>query len=131
MKPSSPAFVNPIVVGFLVAIAVSVSAGLGLVWMRHRNSTLAKSNSELTARIAAVERRSDEMATFVQTELRPERLRKLNDDLSLGLVPMNEVPFKTVTENVAAGMADRANRTFLPLPDAPAGAPPSVKFVRR
>lgn len=131
MKSRSQAFVNPIVVGLLVAIALGVSAGLGLVWMRHRNSTLAKSNSQLASRIAAVERRNDEMATFIQTELRPELLRKLNEGMRLGLVPMNEVPFATVTENVAKHMTERASRTFPTLPDAPAGASPRVTFVRR
>ncbi|MDP3073753.1 MAG: hypothetical protein Q8N18_25945 [Opitutaceae bacterium] len=128
MKLNSRAFVNQIVVCLLVTIVIGGSAGLTLVWVRHQNSSLAKTNSELAARIVAVERRNDEMAGFIQSEMRPDLLRKLNHEMRLGLVPMNEVPIIHVTENVAERMADRANRGFLP--QEPAG-PVRVKFAGR
>ncbi len=129
MKKNSQAFVNQIVVGLLVAITFAGSVGVALVWMRHQNSSLAKSNSELAARIAAVERRNDEMSMFIQSEQRPDLLRKLNLEMQLGLVPMNEVMVVHVRENVAERMAERANRGLLR--DVPAGTAPFVKFARR
>ena len=129
MKTNSQAFVNQIVVGLLVAITFAGSVGVAMVWMRHQNSSLAKSNSALAARIAAVERRNDEMATDIQSEQRPDLLRKLNVEMGLGLVPMNEVMVVHVRENVAESLAERASRDLLP--DAPAGSTPFVKFARR
>lgn len=113
MKNNSRAFVNHIVVCLIVTILIGGSAGLSLVWLRHQNSSLAKSNSELASRITAVERRNDEMAGFIQAEMRPDLLRKLNTEMRLGLVPMNEVPIILVTDNVAERMTERANRGFL------------------
>ncbi len=120
MRKHSHAFANPIMICLIVAILFLGSVGLAMVWLRHRNSTLAKSNSELVARIAAVERRSDEMAALVQGEMRPDLLRQLNDRMRLGLVPLNEVPVVHVTENVAESMAERASRGFLRDTAAPA-----------
>ena len=127
MKRNSQAFVNQIVVCLLITITIGGSAGLAMVWMRHQNSSLAKANSDLVARIAAVERRNDEMATFIQSEQRPDVLRRLNTEMSLALVPMNEVPVVHITENVADRMAERANRGLLTDTTAPA----RVKFALR
>ncbi len=127
MKRNSQAFVNQIVVCLLITITIGGSAGLAMVWMRHQNSSLAKANSDLVARIAAVERRNDEMATFIQSEQRPDVLRRLNTEMHLALVPMNEVPVVHITENVADRMAERANRGLL----TDTAAPARVKFALR
>ncbi|MBL9186111.1 MAG: hypothetical protein JNK23_01400 [Opitutaceae bacterium] len=128
MHLNSRAFVNQIVVCLLVTIVIGGSAGLTLVWARHQNSSLAKSNSDLSARIAAVERRNDDMAGLIQSEMRPDLLRKQNNEMRLGLVPMNEVPIIHVTENVVERMAERANRGFLQQEHV---GPVRVKFAGR
>jgi hypothetical protein len=127
MKNNSQAFANQLVVCLLVAIGFVGSVGLSMVWMRHQNSSLAKSNSDLAARIAAVDRRTDELAAVIQSEQRPDLLRALNVRMNLALLPMNEVPVVHVRENVAERMAERANRGLLP----DAAAPARVKFALR
>jgi hypothetical protein len=127
MKTNSQAFANQLVVCLLVTIGFVGSVGLSMVWMRHQNSSLAKSNSALAARIAAVERRTDELAADIQGEQRPDRLRQLNARMNLALVPMNEVPVVHVREKVAERMAERAHRGLLP----EAAAPARVNFALR
>lgn len=131
MKNNSRAFVNQLLVCLLVTMTVSGSIGLGTVWMRHQNSLIAKANSDLAARIAKVQRRSDEMATLIQGEQRPELLRRLNLEMRLGLVPMNEIPIVQVTENVIDRMVERANRGLFPDAPAPVAPPVAFKFALR
>lgn len=120
MKKDSSAFVNQLVICVLVSMTLGGSIGLGTVWLRHQNSLTAKANTALVARIAAVERRSDEMKTLIQGEMRPELLRRRNVEMGLGLVPMNELPIVQVTENITDRMAERANRgLFTDVPVVP------------
>jgi hypothetical protein len=110
MKKNSRAFVNQLVICLLVAMLASGSIGLGTVWLRHQNSTTAKANSALVARLAQIERRSDELKTLIQGEMRPDLLRNRNGEMRLELVPMNELPIIQVRENIIERMAERANR---------------------
>ncbi len=120
MKKDSRAFVNQLVICVLVSMTLGGSIGLGTVWLRHQNSLTAKANTALVARIAAVERRSDEMKTLIQGEMRPELLRRRNVEMGLGLVPMNELPIVQVTENITDRMVERANRgLFTDVPVVP------------
>jgi hypothetical protein len=110
MKKNSQAFVNQLLICLLVTMTCGGSIGLGTVWVRHQNSTTAKGNRVLAARIAEVERRNDELTTLIQGEQRPELLRRRNTEMRLGLVPMNEVPVVHVAENVTDRLVERANR---------------------
>lgn len=109
MKNNSSAFANQLLICLLVTICIGGSIGVGTVWIRHQISTTAKSNRELAAEIARLERLIDEQKTRLETEQTPDKLRGLNATLRLGLVPMSEIPVLHVTENVAERMARRAN----------------------
>lgn len=129
MKKNSRAFVNQLLICLLVTMMVSGSIGLGTVWLRHQNSLTAKANSDLAARIAEVDRRNDELKTLIQGEKRPERLRHLNAEMRLGLVPKSQMPIENVTENITERMAARANRgLFL---DQPAALVVQLKLASR
>ena len=110
MQKNSQAFVNQLLVCVLVTMTFGGSIGLGTVWVRHQNSLTAKANRDLAARIAETERRSDEMTTLIQSEQRPDILRRRNAEMRLGLVPMNEVDVIHVAENVTDRLVERANR---------------------
>lgn len=112
MKNNSQAFVNQLLICLLVTMTFGGSIGLGTVWVRHQNSLTAKANRALAARMAEIERRSAEMTTLIQSEQRPELLRRLNTEMRLGLVPMNEVRVEHVTANVTDRLVERANREF-------------------
>jgi hypothetical protein len=110
MKNNSSAFANQLLICLLVTICIGGSIGVGTVWFRHQISTTAKSNRDLAAEVARLERLIDEQKTLLETEQTPDKLRGLNAALRLGLVPMSEIPVLHVTENVVERMAHRANR---------------------
>jgi hypothetical protein len=112
MKKNSQAFVNQLVICLLVTMTFGGSIGLGTVWVRHQNSMTAKANQLLAKKIAEVERRSDDMKTLIQTEQRPVLLRKLNDEMRLGLVPMtmDRMPIVRVTEDPVRRLAEKVSR---------------------
>lgn len=112
MNKNSQAFVNQLVICLLVTITFGGSIGLGTVWIRHQNSMTAKANQLLARRIAEVERKSDDMTTVIQSEQRPGLLRKLNDEMRLGLVPMtmDQMPIIRVSENPAQRLVEKAGR---------------------
>ena len=123
MKKNSQAFVNQIVLCLLVTFGVGGSLGVGIVWMRHQISDTAKKNRELVAQIAAVERHIAEKITTVETELRADALRRLNDSMRIGFVPKSDVPIEHVKDDTAKRLAERANRGLFRGNDAP---PPLV-----
>jgi hypothetical protein len=125
MKQDSGAFVNQLLVCLLVTMTCGGSIGLATVWARHQNSLTAKANRALAARIAEVERRSDELTTVIQGEQRPDLLRRRNSEMRLGLVPMNEVPVVHVADNVTDRLVERANREFN---DTGRARPPVISF---
>ena len=130
MKKNSQAFVNQLLICLLVTMTCGGSIGLGTVWVRHQNSTTAKVNRALAARIAEVERRNDELTTLIQGEQRPELLRRRNAEMRLGLVPMNEVPVVHVADNVNDRLVERANRDLYRT-DRPRPAVVSFKIALR
>jgi sorbitol-specific phosphotransferase system component IIBC len=129
MKKNSQAFVNQLLVCLLVTIGFGGSIGVGTVYMRHQISVTADTNRRLAAEIAAVERLITEKTTTVETELRADVLRRLNQgDRRLGLVPMSDVPIIHVTEDPAGQMLERA-ASRAPLPDRP--GPIVIRFAQR
>jgi hypothetical protein len=119
------AFVNQILVCVLVTICFGGSIGLGTVWMRYQISLTARSNRELNARIADVDRQLTEMASFVESEQSIERLKQRNAEMHLGLVPVTEQQLVHVAEDPVRRLAARANREFFDRA-APAGG---VRFA--
>jgi hypothetical protein len=130
MQKNTQAFVNQLLICLLVTMTCAGSIGLGTVWVRHQNSTTAKVNRALAARIAEVERRNDELTTLIQGEQRPELLRRRNAEMRLGLVPMNEVPVVHVADNVNDRLVERANRDLYRT-DRPRPAVVSFKIALR
>jgi hypothetical protein len=130
MKKNTQAFVHQLLICLLVTMTCAGSIGLGTVWVRHQNSTTAKVNRALAARLAEVERRNDEMTTLIQGEQRPELLRRRNTEMRLGLVPMNEVPVVHVADNVNDRLVARANRDLYRT-DRPRPAVVSFKIALR
>jgi hypothetical protein len=131
MNYNSRGFVNQVLLCVLVTIGFGGSIGLGTVWTRHRISETANRNRELAAELKRIERLIDEKQTVIETEQAPAKLRALNDNMSLGLVLMNEVPVQTVTVNVTERMAARAHREIF-TDRAPAATPPiAFKIAQR
>jgi hypothetical protein len=111
MKKTPTAFANQLLLCVLVTFCTGGSIGLAAVWLRHQVSVTAKSNRDLAAEVARLERLIDEQKTLIETEQAPDKLRGLNASMRLGLVPMSELPVLQVTENVIERMARRAGRT--------------------
>jgi hypothetical protein len=122
MKKSPSAFANQLLLCVLVTFCTGGSIGLAAVWLRHQISVTAKSNRDLAAEVARLERLIDEQKTLLETEQAPDKLRGLNAALRLGLVPMSELPVQQVTENVIERMARRAGRGPLNEGAAPAAS---------
>lgn len=108
MKKTPTAFANQLLLCVLVTFCTGGSIGLAAVWLRHQVSVTAKSNRDLAAEVARLERLIDEQKTLIETEQAPDKLRGLNASMRLGLVPMSELPVLQVTENVIERMARRA-----------------------
>jgi hypothetical protein len=104
------AFVNQILVCVLVTICFGGSIGLGTVWMRHQISLTAKSNRDLNASIAELDRRIAEMTARVESEQSNEILKQRNVEMRLGLVPVTEQQLVHVAEDPVRRLAARANR---------------------
>lgn len=121
MKKTPTAFANQLLLCVLVTFCTGGSIGLAAVWLRHQVSVTAKSNRDLAAEVARLERLIDEQKTLIETEQAPDKLRGLNASMRLGLVPMSELPVLQVTENVIERMARRAGRTPAGDADRPAG----------
>lgn len=109
MKRNSQAFVNQLLVCLLVTICFGGSIGVGTVWMRHQISVTAKANNVLLARIHEVERAIEDRSTMIETASAPAKLRQLNDQHRLGLVPMNEVEVHHIAEDTVERLARRAH----------------------
>jgi len=110
MKKTPTAFANQLLLCVLVTFCTGGSIGLAAVWLRHQVSVTAKSNRDLAAEVARLERLIDEQKTLIETEQAPDKLRGLNASMRLGLVPMSELPVLQVTENVIERMARRAGQ---------------------
>ena len=104
------AFVNQILVCVLVTICFGGSIGLGTVWMRHQISLTAKTNRDLKASIAELDRRIAEMTARVESEQSNELLKQRNGEMRLGLVPVTEQQLRHVSEDPVKRLAARANR---------------------
>lgn len=113
MKNNSQAFVNQLLVCLLVTIGFGGSIGLGTVWMRHQISTTARANRDLLAEITRLSRLIDEKTTLIESEQRPDELRRLNAEMRLGLVLKNEIPIEHVAEDPVQRLAARAHRNLL------------------
>ena len=129
MKSKSPVFANQLLLCVLVTFWTGGSIGLAAVWMRHQISVTARSNRDLAAEVARLERLIDEQKTLLETEQAPDKLRGLNATMRLGLVPMSELPVLQVTENVIERMARRATRGPLIETAAPP-APVTFRLAR-
>lgn len=112
MQKNSRAFVNQLLVCLLVTFGFGGSTGMAVVWMRHQISVTANHNRELSAQIAAVERLIKEKSTTVESELRADLLRQLNQDMRLGLVPMNEVIVEHIADDPLQKLLERAYREY-------------------
>jgi hypothetical protein len=116
VRKDTSAFVNQLLVWFIVTIGLGGSVGLATVWMRQQISATAKANRDLAAQIARYDRLIDETRTQIETEQASDKLRHL------GLVPMNQIPVVHVTENVVERLARRANAGVLADGPAPTAA---------
>jgi hypothetical protein len=117
MKKTSGAFINQIALWLILTIGLGGTAGLGVVWMRHKISTTANHVRKLTAEKAEVERLISEKSAFIASEQRPNLLRKLNDEFRLGLVPMSDVTmFNESSEAAIRGLVERATRDLMERP---------------
>jgi G3E family GTPase len=112
VKKNSRAFVNQLLVCLLVSFAFGGSTGMAVVWMRHQISVTANHNRELAAQIAAVDRLIKEKTTTVESELRADLLRQLNQDMRIGLVPMNEVHVEHMIDDPLQKLMERVYRDF-------------------
>ena len=100
MRRNQPhAFVNQILAYSLVAICLSGSIGLGTVWMRHQISIAANANKLLEAKIADIERRTEEVSAANAAERDPVSLNRRNAEWRLGLVAPEEARMRRVTED--------------------------------
>lgn len=114
MKNNSRAFVNQIVVCLILTIGLGGGVGLGVVWVRHQISTTANSIRKLAAEKAEVDRLITEKTAAIASAQRPDLLRKSNDDLRLGLVPLSDVPIINESSDVAIrGLVLRSNQDMM------------------
>jgi hypothetical protein len=117
MKPTSRAFVNPVVFCLILSIGGVGGVGLGVVWLRHQISTTANNIRNLEAQKAAIERLITAKSAVVASEQRPDLLRQANEAFNLGLVPMSDVTiFNESSERAIRGLVERSTRDLLEQP---------------
>jgi hypothetical protein len=111
MKKNAHAFVNPFLICLLVTIAFGGSVGVGLVWVRHQISVTANENRRLLTQIDEIDRKILETQSLVESAESPALMRKLNDEMHLGLVLMSDprVHVDHVTESPIDRLVVRAN----------------------
>jgi len=115
MKTSAPhAFVNQILAYSLVAIGAGGSIGLGSVWMRHQISIAANSSRAIEARIAEVERHSEEVRTAIAREQDDSVLLRRNQEWGIGLVRPLQDQVQAVTVDPMARLAAKRDRHLFP-----------------
>jgi len=127
MKKNSSAFVNQLVVWFLVTIFCSGSVGLGTVWMRQQISITANNNRRLEAAIKDLNRRIEEANAFIAVEQSREALERRNVEFALGLVPVSDTQVMHVSDNTVARMLTRTNRALHA--DTDTALPTTIKFA--
>ena len=130
MKNNSSAFVNQVMVCALVTICFGGSIGLGTVWLRYQISNTAKVNNRLAAQIADLQRHIDEQAAQIESEQRPDELRRKNAGLAIGFVPLNDIPVEQVTENTVQRLSERMNRELFNDRAAPTAPPITFKLAQ-
>jgi hypothetical protein len=112
MQRSQHAFVNQMLICFLVCIAAGGSVGMGTVWLRNQISVVANTNRQLTAKIDDLNRRATELSSQIETEQRLDVLRRRNDQWRLGLVPVSDGQVIHVADNTVERMVRRANQNL-------------------
>ena len=111
MKTSdTQAFVNQLLICFLVTICAGGSIGLGTVWMRNQISVVANANRALAAQIVDVERRVAATKSLVDVEQSQEMLRQRNAEWHLGLVLVSDSQVISVSEDPTRALVARGNR---------------------
>lgn len=108
-KSDSNAFVTQMLIYTIVTLCTSGSVGLGVVWFRHQISITAASVQQTELRIREVERRIYEASAAIETEQGPEALKRSNQTMRLGLVPLQESQVNRVTERLEMRLAAKQN----------------------
>lgn len=66
--PLRSGFFNPLVSGLILMVGLTGAVGIGAVWAQHQLSLLANDNRVIEAKIANVERQSDELDSEIAQE---------------------------------------------------------------
>jgi outer membrane murein-binding lipoprotein Lpp len=108
-QSTTRAFVSPMLVYSLVAIAVTGSIGLGTVWTRQQISFVANDNKALVSHLADLNRRCEETTAEIAAAQDPATLQERNRDWHLGLVPPSEGQMHPVAADPETRLARKRN----------------------
>lgn len=106
---SSSAFVHQLLIYTLVLMCTGGSAGVGVVWLRHKISTTAASIQRDEQRIREIERRLAETAVAIEEEQTPTVLEQRNRQWGLGLVKVTDAQVVRVKEDPKVLLASKRN----------------------
>lgn len=114
----------------LALLALAGTIGVATVWLRHQISEVARSNKEIQARTAEVERRIAETNAQIAAALDPGVLRQLNVNLKLGLASPVEAQINRIDVDLPTLLAEnRASASVFRRITVAAPAPTSETFV--
>lgn len=127
---ASSAPVNRLIVATVLLLAFAGGIGLGTVWLRHQISEVARANKQVQARIAEVERRTNETVALIAAATNPRVLHSQNAKFGLGLgSPAESQIFRVDTTDemlLANNNASAAQFRRLANPATAAGPQPAL-----
>jgi hypothetical protein len=116
--PPARAFVSQLMALTLLLLVFSGTLGLGAVWVRQEISGTANRSHVIETKIAAVERRLDEVNANVASALNVSALLQQNQVMLLGLTLPREPQIVRVDESPEVRLAIKRNDRLF---DGPAG----------
>lgn len=137
---ASSAPVNRLIVATVLLLAFAGAIGLGTVWLRHQISEVARTNKQMQARTAEVERRINESVAQIASATSPRALDALNASLQLGLIrPLEQQIFRVdatdemllANSNASAEQFRRLTVPTVQLPQPSLLAPSVLATVQR
>jgi hypothetical protein len=120
--PPARAFVSQLMALTLLLLVFSGTLGLGAVWVRQEISGTANRSHVIETKIAAVERRLDEVNANVASALNVSALLQQNQVMLLGLTLPREPQIVRVDESPEVRLATKRNGHLFDGPAARLGS---------
>ncbi|HEY3755389.1 MAG TPA: hypothetical protein VGL42_04505 [Opitutaceae bacterium] len=114
-----PGFFNPLVSGLILMVGLTGAVGIGAVWAQHQLSLLANDNRVVEAKIANVERQSDELDSEIAQEQDTRVLLARAAQWHLGLAEPSADHVQHITIDPLRHLSRKEGGEGILLPTAP------------